>query len=454
MSRALLAGVLVSTAALGLGCPRARAQPAPEIDATGPSEAPRSPGANVVRRAKDHYLRGLDFATRGSFSAALAEFLASRALHPTGAATMNAAYCSRQLGRLGDALELYREVLREHAPKLTSEELLEVQIAASELDALVGRIRIETDVAGAQLQIDGEVRAETPLSDALIVNPGVHAIRVSKPGYEPIRFELGVASGETKTRRVTLVAVSTASPAGPRKPAEAVRARPKPRRARVLVELAGGPTFTPASGATAALRAGYRVTPRVALELVTGYLRLWRDEERALAATGADGERFVSQRLRDATRFSMPFAGVGASRVFFRRTPLLARISTGLGRARLLAAIDGSFERDSSATVFRASLLEDAHDVWVPFLAPELRFGYRFGEQWTIDLGFTAWFLFPPSKARTGPSPVPEDREARWILLVPDDRSGTIAGPVRLPIEETIGASVALSPSAGVRWEF
>jgi hypothetical protein len=452
MSRALLAGVLVSTAALGLGCPHARAQPAPETDAAR-HEGPRSTGANVIRQAKEHYLRGLDFATRGSFSAALAEFLASRALHPTGAATMNAAYCSRQLGRLGDALELYREVLRDHAPKLTSEELLEVQTAASELDALVGRIRIETDVPGAQLQIGGEVRAETPLSQALIVNPGVHAIRVSKPGYEPIRFELGVASGETKTRTLTLVPVRPAPPV-PGKPRGAVRVPSKPRRTRVLVELAGGPTFTPSFGASAALRAGYRVAPGVALELVTGYLRLWHDGERALTATGADGERFVSERFRDATRLSMPFAGIGGSRVFFERTPLLARISTGLGRARLLAAVDGRFVRESSAVELRASLLEDAHDLWVPFLAPELRFGYRLNEQWTLDLGFTAWFIFAPSKARTGPSPVPEDREARWILLVPDDRSRTVAGPARLPIEETIGASVALSPSAGVRWEF
>jgi hypothetical protein len=148
----------------------------------------------------------------------------------------------------------------------------------------------------------------------------------------------------------------------------------------------------------------------------------------------------------------MPFVGIGASREFFRRTPLLLRLTTGIGRASVRTALNGSFIAESagSPTPFPISVLEDPRTLWIPFLAPEVRIGYRFAPTWVADFGIAAWLLWAPGYPRTTNMVSGTPPEERWILHA----DGSDGDPIRLGIESALGAALFVVPSLAVRHDF
>ncbi len=455
---------------------------APAAQAQG-TDAPA--GQSATRSAKDHYLRGIEFAEQRSWEAALAEFNASLAIRPTSAASMNAAYCLRRIGRAAEALELYRTVLRKFDNVLVEDERDTVRTAIAELELAIGHLSLTCTVPDALVIIDGEARGKTPVGD-LLLNPGLHVVRVLKPGYEPAQLSLTIAATQTTSWTAQLLKFGERPPfapplVGPAKP-------PAPRR--FVLELQAGPALYHSLGGGAdascgndvivdgvarescpgrkflslgfliSARFGYRIQPRTALELTLGYARLWHDLTRRMHVYDANGQAYDSvpsieddpnSWALDQTRVSMPFAGVGASREFFGRTPLLVRLTTGLGRATVQTATNGSFVAESvgNPSPFAISVLEDARNVWIPFLVPEARFGYRFAPSWVADVGLAAWLLWAPSYPRTASMVSGTPPEERWVL-----RTGGGGDPIRLGIENALGAALIVVPSLSVRHEF
>ena len=451
-----------------IGGPAANAQP---------SDAPASPP--VTRGAKEHYLRGIEFAEHRQWANALAEFNASLALRPTSAASMNAAYCLQQLGRNADALRLYRAVLSDFDSALVEKERESVRASIAELESNVGHLALKCDVAEATVLIDDETRGKTPLGD-LLLDPGLHVVRILKEGYEPAQVSLTIAATQTTQWNVKLWELGDKRPvAAPIEP----KPVPPPRRRFVIELQAGLPLYHSLGGGadesckndvlvegTAQLscpgrnflslgfainaRFGYRIQPHIALEVTAGYLRLWHDLERRMRVYDANGQAYDSVRspddswALDQTRVSMPFIGVGASREFFKRTPLLARLTTGIGRATVRTAVNGYFSPESGGTPFVVSVVEDTRVMWIPYLAPEVRMGYRFATTWVADFGIAAWLLWAPGYARSASQVSGTPPEQRWVL-----RSDS-GDPVRLGIESALGAALIVVPSLSVRNEF
>jgi len=447
-----------------------------------PSAAPS--GKSSARGAKDHYLRGIAFAEQRSWEAALAEFNASLALHPTSAASMNAAYCLRQLGRSAEALELYRAVLRDFDAVLVDDERASVRDSIAELELAVGHLALTCNVPDALVVIDGEARGKTPVGE-LLLNPGLHVVRVLKQDYEPAQLSLTIAATQTAQWSAQLLKLGERPPPPPIEPA----AKPAPRR--FVLELQAGPALYHSLGGGADeschtdvivggaaqpscpgrqllslgflvnARFGYRIRPRIALEVTFGYARLWHDLTRRMRVFDATGQAYNSvpsladdpnSWALDQTRVSMPFAGIGASREFFERTPLLLRLTTGIGRANVRTALNGSFraEGNDQAQPFAISVIEDSSTAWIPFLAPEVRFGYRPIPGWVVDLGLAAWLLWAPSYPRTSSMLAGTPPEERWVLRA----NGDGGDPIKLGIENALGATLLVVPSLGVHHEF
>ncbi len=477
--RARALGTLALVSTVLLGSLVADAQTSGALAASQPA----------TRGAKDHYLRGIEFAEARSWEAALAEFNASLTLRPTSAASMNAAYCSRQLGRTAEALELYRAVLRDFDTALVDQERISVRASIAELELAVGHLALTCDVPDALVLVDGEVRGKTPVGD-LLLNPGLHVLRVLKQGYEPVQVSLTIAATQTthwspqllrlddEPHRATparLEPTVTPAPRGPRRFALELAAGPA-----LYHSLGGGADASCSSdiviagtahsscpgrnflslGVLVSARLGYRVQSRVSFEVTVGYLRLWQDLTRRSRVLDANGQAYdsvanlegrSSPGLLDQTRVSMPFAGIGASREFLRRTPLLLRLATGIGRASVRTALNGSFiaEANDNPSPFAISVLEDARSLWVPFFAPEARIGYRFAPGWVGDVGIAAWLLWAPSYPRTTSMVSGTPPEQRWVLHA--DGEGD---PIRLGTESALGAALLVVPSLSVRHEF
>jgi hypothetical protein len=180
-----------------------------EVAAAPSGAAPAAPGESSAEgsardSAKVRFLRGVDFANRARWDAALAEFMASIELYPTRVARQNAAISLRELGRYAEALEMYRRLMTEFGAKLETDERGAIQTQMDALVGLTGELVIQTGAAGAVVVIDGEQRGTTPLAKSILVNSGTHSLRVFKPDFQPYEGVVVVAGGQTRTLIVSL----------------------------------------------------------------------------------------------------------------------------------------------------------------------------------------------------------------------------------------------------------
>lgn len=139
---------------------------------------------------------GIGHFDRSEWSAALADFLRSRALFPTKSATKNAAVCLRREGRFDEALEMYEALLREFKDLAPADK----QFAESEIESLrasVGALEIAGAEPGASIVVDGRARGEYPPAAPLRVGAGSHVVRIYKEGFSPFERRVDVAGRQT-----------------------------------------------------------------------------------------------------------------------------------------------------------------------------------------------------------------------------------------------------------------
>ena len=151
--------------------------------------------------ARMHFEQGLAHFDRDEWSAALAEFLQSRALFPTRAATKDAAICLRKERRFDESLDMYEALLREF-PDLSQDDRALAVREIDELRSSIGGVDLRVTEPGASIVVDGRDRGTTPLHAPLRVGAGSHVIRVYKDGFLPFERQIDVAG-----RRLTRVDV-------------------------------------------------------------------------------------------------------------------------------------------------------------------------------------------------------------------------------------------------------
>lgn len=140
--------------------------------------------------AKQHFERGLLLADTGqNWSAALEEFLKSRELYPTRAATRNAAIALRQLGRYVAAFDLYTDLLQEFGGGIPPEQAAALGDEMQALRAHIGEIELRCNETAAGVVVDGLERGSIPVG-VLRLDAGSHVIHITKTGFVP--FETGI----------------------------------------------------------------------------------------------------------------------------------------------------------------------------------------------------------------------------------------------------------------------
>lgn len=156
--------------------------------------------------ARAHFQKGVSLFGERAWDAALAEFLRSRELFPTRAATKNAAVCLRQLRRFDEAVEYFETLLREF-PNLPDAERAEAERELSELEGYVGAIIVQGAPPGASVVVDGRERANA-LAGPVRVPSGSHVVRVYQAGYVPFETRVEVAGRQMLTVKVELRALT------------------------------------------------------------------------------------------------------------------------------------------------------------------------------------------------------------------------------------------------------
>jgi hypothetical protein len=201
--KARLAGSLGVLLLLEAG---ARAQPVPPP--APPTAAQDDQDAEAKRKqARAFFEKGVKLHDEKRWDEALAEFLRSRRISPTRAATKYAANCLKELRRFEEALDLFEDLLT--FPNLSATDRQFAEEGIAEVSARVGTLAIQGGEPGASVVIDGRYRGTLPLPGPVRLTAGSHEVRAFKEGLETFG-----ATVEVKGRTAAVVTLRNLSTGG------------------------------------------------------------------------------------------------------------------------------------------------------------------------------------------------------------------------------------------------
>jgi hypothetical protein len=158
------------------------------------------------KQAQSHFERGLQLSTEEVWDAALAEYLLSRQIYPTKAATKNAAICLRKLHRYEEALAMIESLLTDF-PNLSDQDRAYAATLKNDVEPFVGKLELRGGPAGASISIDGRDRGTAPIAP-LRVSAGTHVVRAYKEGFTPFEARVDVAGKQTAVVELKLAALT------------------------------------------------------------------------------------------------------------------------------------------------------------------------------------------------------------------------------------------------------
>lgn len=177
----------------------------PLVAMAQPAQPPET--SDRKEAARSHFELGLSYFDNGEWGPALAEFLRSRELYPTRAATKDAATCLEKEKRYDEALDMFETLTREF-PDLSLSDRSLVEREMSTLGASVGVIDVRGAEPGARIIIDGRERGDAPLRSPVRVSVGSHVVRAFKEGFLPFERRVDVAGRQTATITVAMSALT------------------------------------------------------------------------------------------------------------------------------------------------------------------------------------------------------------------------------------------------------
>ncbi len=175
----------------------AAAEAKPEPKSKTPSEPPtKAAQADALERAERHFASGVRLFQDQNYAGALAEFEAAYQLKPGKNSLQNIALSLKGLFRYAEAANALERLLEKHGSELSDKERQQVQLAISELNALVGSIVIQTEPKNAEVTLDGRTLSQAELASAIRLNVGEHTLTAKAPGYAPLTRTLRIAGGQ------------------------------------------------------------------------------------------------------------------------------------------------------------------------------------------------------------------------------------------------------------------
>ncbi|HEY3237003.1 MAG TPA: PEGA domain-containing protein, partial [Polyangiaceae bacterium] len=360
-------------------------------------------------------------------------------------------------------------------------------LSAVELDS---EIRIEPTPTNATVFVDS-VQIGSGIWEGRLQS-GTHKIEIAAEGFTPYRGDATLTKGKKELVKVSLER-DLSNPmwqAGfvPHIYAEAFAGL-------ALAPGFGGGADSGCSGSKCkskslplgfmgGVRGGYELLRGLGVEVGFGYLYMAEKMTRTIDAIGDRNVIFTSSNYKDQTTIAGLLLMVSASYRLLDKTPLTFRVSAGVARLRAVFKNGGTFSGDvrnpcdpminpttcdpnETTTVTQTfSIAEEPANIWVPFVAPEARFGIRLAKKISVDFGVALFVMLAPSAVRTG-KPTgdaftninkSEGQRAFQLNDVPgafqNPPSDARPGIVNLPKEDGFGTFFGIMPTLGGRFDF
>ncbi|HEY3819555.1 MAG TPA: PEGA domain-containing protein [Polyangiaceae bacterium] len=163
---------------------------------------PPPPSKADLAAAKRHYGEGDKKFKAGDYAGAEVEFKAADDIKAAPQTERYIGLCEDHLGHLQVAVDWFDRFLS-HVPDRMAEQGEEIRKREAEIKAIPGKVRIESNPAGASVAVDDRPQsAPTPMDVDL--PPGPHTIKLSAPGRLPTQKSIDVAFASRQTVSASL----------------------------------------------------------------------------------------------------------------------------------------------------------------------------------------------------------------------------------------------------------
>lgn len=259
--------------------------------------------------ARRYFQAGLALQKTDDFEAASDAYTTSLEFFPTKSALFNLANCQRAMHRYADAWRSLHRLHEEFSAELEEPMLSNSKAQLEELESLTGLVTVNTEPAGASVNIDGEPQGSTPLAAPLRLEIGRHTVTVALKGHASEERVFKLSPKQSLTLELELAVAAAPEPPVPETPPVATPAsvRPKPATAKVQ-----RPSTTWLTVGWVGVGLG---AVGVALGTRTGILALQVDDELSQACAGMHCARQQAGQIERLERLSWSanvFIGAGA----------------------------------------------------------------------------------------------------------------------------------------------
>lgn len=214
-----------------------------------PLVAAQPPRGNV-EAARTHFQRGVNLYRAAAYDTALAEFTRAYDSAPNYRILYNLAQIQAQRHDYVASLRMFRRYLEDGATYVPVARAEAVASEIAELEGRVAKLHVSTNVDDAHLFVDDMPTADLPLEAPLLVNAGVHQLRIERSGRTPAFRTVTLTGGDALDLTVDLDAPVEVEPpaASLALQPSATLAPPPPNRTPFWLNLAATGALT---GATA-----------------------------------------------------------------------------------------------------------------------------------------------------------------------------------------------------------
>jgi PEGA domain len=167
------------------------------VRAQSPATPPAADAAAASQKeGREHFARGIALYREANFSGARAEFERAYDVAPSYRILFNLGETAFELQDYAGAIMAFSRYLSEGGTAVPALRRTEVEKSIGELEQRVGRLVVSTNVAGADIAVDGVRVGTTPLAAPVVVSVGRRALTATMTGRIPISRTIDVAGGD------------------------------------------------------------------------------------------------------------------------------------------------------------------------------------------------------------------------------------------------------------------
>jgi hypothetical protein len=155
-----------------------------------------TPGNVATERARELFLEGVKAAQAAQWRQAYASFLSAWSLKKHYQIAANLGDCELRLHLYRDAAEHLAFSLREFPVDASEDERAQTAAQLTRARAKVASVRLDVDVIGVEILVDGRPIGLTPLLDPIFVDPGEHLIEAKSSAGNGRSQSVTLAAGE------------------------------------------------------------------------------------------------------------------------------------------------------------------------------------------------------------------------------------------------------------------